>query len=125
VLLSDGVPNTTQGLANLLVGIRNVGYAVTSLGLGNDYDTQLMTKIAADTGGNFHYLAQPEQIAAVFDDELSKLTTVVAHDVQLTLSAGPGVTLEPLVGFRGSAQTLTTAGGDLPATATPDRRLPA
>lgn len=115
VLLSDGVPNTTTQLPTLLGQIKAAGYSVTTLGLGLDYDTTLMTRIASDTGGGFHYIEKPEQIAAVFDDELTKMQTVVARNLQLELAPGPGVTFEPLAGYALSAGRLYATIGDLPA----------
>ncbi len=124
VLLSDGVPNTADALPAMLAGIHNAGYSVTTLGLGTDYDTTVMTKIATDTGGSFHYLEKPAQIADVFDDELVKMTTVVARNLQLNLHAGPGVTLEPLAGFQVSGANLSTIIGDLPAGGVRDLVVP-
>lgn len=124
VLLSDGVPNVSDQLPAQLASIRSYGYSVTSLGLGLDYDTTLMTRIATDTGGAFHYLEKPDQIAEVFDDELAKMTTVVARNVQLQLDAGPGVTLAPLAGYTVSGSHLYANLGDLPAGTTRDLVLP-
>ena len=99
VLLSDGVPNTNVQLPQTVAMIQQNAISVTSLGLGIDYDTQLMTQIARDTGGAFHYLDEPESIAAVFDDELSKMTTVVGRNLQLVIEPGPGVAFQPMPGL--------------------------
>jgi Ca-activated chloride channel family protein len=99
VLLSDGVPNNQLNLAATLQTIQRQGISVTSLGLGLDYDTKLMTQIARDTGGAFHYLEKPEEVAAVFDDELTKMTTVVGRNLQLVIEPGPNVTFQALPGF--------------------------
>ncbi len=115
VLLSDGVPNTTTQLPTLLAQIKASGYSVTTLGLGLDYDTTLMTRIASDTGGGFYYIESPDQIAAVYDDELTKMQTVVARNLQLELAPGPGVMFEPLAGYTLSAGRLHATIGDIPA----------
>ena len=62
VLLSDGVPNTNGALPATIAAIQQNGISVTSLGLGVDYDTQLMTQIARDTGGAFHFLEAPDRL---------------------------------------------------------------
>jgi Ca-activated chloride channel homolog len=99
VLLSDGVPNNQMTLAQTLQSIHQQGISVTSLGLGTDYDTKLMTQVARDTGGAFHYLEKADEVAAVFDDELTKMTTVVGRNLQLVIEPGPGVTFQPLPGY--------------------------
>jgi Ca-activated chloride channel family protein len=125
VLLSDGVPNNQTNLAGTIAAIHQHGISVTSLGLGTDYDTNLMTKIARDTGGEFHYLEKPEEVAAVFDDELTRMTTVVGRNLNLVIEPGPNVTFQTLPGF-----TLAPDGklyalvGDLAAGETRDLMFP-
>ena len=125
VLLSDGVPNTSAQLPNLIAQTHQAGITVTSLGLGVDYDTTLMTQIARDTGGEFHYLEKPEEVATVFDHELMKMTTIVGRGLQLHLAPGPGVTIETMPGFQpaGDGSVYATVG-DLPAGETRDLMIP-
>lgn len=125
VLLSDGVPNTSAQLPSLIAQTHQLGITVTSLGLGIDYDTALMTQIARDTGGEFHYLEKPEEVAAVFDHELMKMTTIVGRGLQLRLAPGPGVTIESMPGLQpaGDGSVYATVG-DLPAGETRDLMIP-
>jgi len=125
VLLSDGVPNSSAQLPNLIATTHQLGITVTSLGLGVDYDTALMTQIARDTGGEFHYLEKPEEVAAVFDHELMKMTTIVGRNLQLHLAPGPGVAIEPMPGLQLSPDgSVYAAIGDLPAGETRDLMIP-
>jgi hypothetical protein len=105
--------------------IRRSGVSVTSLGFGGDYDTTLMTQIARDTGGAFHYLEQASDVAAVFDSELAKMTTSVARNMQLVIEPGPGVTIPAMPGLsaRGDG-TYYAMIGDLPAGDTRDLMIP-
>ncbi len=125
VLLSDGVPNNQVNLAATLQTIRQQGISVTSLGLGLDYDTKLMTQVARDTGGAFHYLEKPDEVAAVFDDELTKMTTVVGRNLQLVIEPGPNVTIQALPGFTpGADGKLYAPVGDLAAGEVRDLMFP-
>jgi Ca-activated chloride channel family protein len=125
VLLSDGVPNTSTTLPSTIASIHQAGISVTSLGLGIDYDTTLMTQIARDTGGAFHYLEQPTEVAAVFDEELTKMTTVVGRNLQLVIEPGPNVTIQPLPGFTLAADgKLYAVVGDLAAGEVRDLMFP-
>ncbi len=125
VLLSDGVPNSSAALPNMIAALHDQGISVTSLGVGPDYDTKLMTQIARDTGGNFHYIEKPEELAAVFDDELTRMTTVVGRNLQLQLQPGPGVTIEAMPGLQalGDGRFLAMIG-DLPAGEVRDLMIP-
>jgi len=125
VLLSDGVPNSSVALPQIVASIRQAGVSVTSLGFGIDYDTTLMTQIARDTGGAFHYLDQPDQVAKVFDAELTKMKSSVARNLQLELEPGPGVTIVPMPGLTAGADgKMYAAIGDLPAGEIRDLMIP-
>ena len=125
VLVSDGVPNTSLALPQVEARIHANGLAVTTLGLGTDYDTRLMTQLALDTGGTFTYVEKPEQVADVFDHELAKMTTVVGRNLQLALEPGPGVTILPMPGLvPGSDGKVYATVGDLPAGETRDLMIP-
>jgi Ca-activated chloride channel homolog len=125
VLLSDGVPNNQLNLEATIASIHQQGISVTSLGLGTDYDTKLMTRIARDTGGAFHYLEQPDEVAAVFDDELTKMTTVVGRNLQLVIEPGPNVAIQALPGFTlGPDGKLYAVVGDLAAGEVRDLMFP-
>jgi Ca-activated chloride channel family protein len=125
VLLSDGVPNSSAQLPALVAGIRQRGFSITTLGLGIDYDTALMAQLAHDTGGTFHYVEEPEQVAAVFDDELTRMTTVVGKNLVLALSPGPGVAFQPMPGLAiGGDGKAYAQLGDLPAGEVRDLVIP-
>ncbi|HEY5947486.1 MAG TPA: VWA domain-containing protein [Kofleriaceae bacterium] len=125
VLLSDGVPNNQINLPNTITSIHAQGISVTSLGLGIDYDTTLMTQIARDTGGQFHFVEKPDEVAAVFDDELTKMTTVVGRNLQLVIEPGPNVTIQKLPGFSVAADgKLYATVGDLAAGEVRDLMFP-
>jgi Ca-activated chloride channel family protein len=125
VLLSDGVPNSSAQLPALLANVRQVGVSITSLGFGIDYDTTLMTQLARETGGAFHYLAAADDVGTVFDSELAKMTTAVARNLQLAIEPGPGVTIAAMPGLTpGPDGKLYAAIGDLPAGETRDLMIP-
>ncbi|HEY5922638.1 MAG TPA: VWA domain-containing protein [Kofleriaceae bacterium] len=125
VLLSDGVPNNQTNLPATLASIQQNGISVTSLGLGIDYDTTLMTRIARDTGGAFHYIEKPDAVAAVFDEELTKMTTVVGRGLNLVIEPGPNVKFHALPGFTLAPDgKLYAVVGDLAAGETRDLMFP-
>ena len=98
VLLSDGVPNDEQPIATLTQRAQQSGIAVTSLGLGVEYNETLLAQIAQRTGGSFHYVEEPAQVAGVFRDQVLRLQRMVARGMTLHLSPGPGVTVTEVIG---------------------------
>ncbi len=98
VLLSDGVPNDASSVVGSAQGAVQSGISITALGLGLEYDETLLTAIAQNAGGRFHFIRDSAQVASVMRDEVLQLRRVVARNAQLVLTPGPGVTLAAVLG---------------------------
>lgn len=95
ILLSDGLanvgPSTPGDLEGLGVALGREGMSVTTIGLGLDYNEDLMTKLAAASDGNHVFVERPEQLAHFFNLEFGDVLSVVAQDVEVTVRCAPGV----------------------------------
>jgi Ca-activated chloride channel family protein len=98
VLMSDGVPNEAAPILPLANAMGQAGVAVTSLGLGVDFDETLMGQIAQRSGGRYHLVEKSSEVAKVFHDEVLRLRRVVGRNLQLSLAAGPGVQVQEIIG---------------------------
>lgn len=103
ILLSDGHANIGMTHADGLVGLSRTaletGVSVTTMGIGLDYNEDLMTKMANEGAGNYYFIDRPETIVTAFDTELNGLKSVVARDTALVVELGDGVVLDELYGF--------------------------
>lgn len=98
VLLSDGVPNEASSVVASAQSAAQSGISITALGLGLEYDETLLTAIAQNAGGHFHFVRDSRQVASVMRNEVLQLRRVVARNAQLALTPGPGVALASLLG---------------------------
>jgi Ca-activated chloride channel family protein len=115
VLLGDGVPNDPSPLDSLAHQASNQGITITALGLGNDFEETRMLRLAQLSGGTFHYVEEPKQVAAVLDQEVLRLQRVVAKGSWVQLTPGPGVVLRDALGVPSSpfGRGLRVSLGDL------------
>lgn len=104
ILLSDG--NANQGLTDpdALAGVaqkaRSDGITVSTLGLGLDFNEDLLTLIAQGAGGGYHYARDGNTLAKVFETELESLQTLAARSVEVGLELAPGVRVRQVYGYR-------------------------
>jgi Ca-activated chloride channel family protein len=88
ILLSDGQPTAglvrEEELTALARQLRAEGIAVSALGVGDDFNENLMQGIA-DQGGGFSGFLNSSQLAEVFTRELEQATGTVARAVELKL----------------------------------------
>ncbi len=103
VLLSDGMANEGESRPEVLAqwdaDAFKSGTAVSTLGVGLDYNEDLMTKIADAGGGRYHFIEADRQVAEVVAQELAALTATVADKVVLTTVAAPAVTVGDITGY--------------------------
>jgi Ca-activated chloride channel family protein len=98
VLLSDGVPNDASSVITYAQSAAQSGISITALGLGLEYDETLLAAVAQQSGGRFHFIRQSKQVAAVMREEVLQLRRVVARNMNLALTPGPGVAITGVVG---------------------------
>jgi Ca-activated chloride channel family protein len=89
VLLTDGLPSIgpqdADKLGELAEAQARKGITVTSMGIGEGFDDELLGEIARRGRGGFYYLATPEAIPAAFGRELAGVFAVAASEVVLKI----------------------------------------
>lgn len=109
ILMSDGLANTGvtdhQEIAKLVRGAKSGGIRISAMGLGRDYDEDLMQAVAENGGGRYYYIEHPTQMARVFQDELGSLFETCAQDVHLEFSGNSIVRKAEVVGYEDAAGT--------------------
>lgn len=92
ILLSDGVPTVgvtgTPAILNMSRGFNSEGIGVTTIGLGADFNVDLMRNLALQADGNFYFLENTGAVQEVFAEELDFFTVPVAFDLSLRLKTG-------------------------------------
>ena len=126
ILVSDGQPTEGvtefSGLTSIVREIRAQGISVSSLGVGDDFNEQLMSSIAEVGAGAYGYLQDAAQLAQVFQKDLSAAGTQVARTVAVTFRVPAGAKLERVLGysqvtraFDGTTELVTVALPDFAA----------
>ncbi len=103
MLFSDGQANIGEQSPEAL-GMRAAesfkrGTSVSTLGVGLDYNEDLMTRIADQGGGRYHFIKSADEVARVLADELAGLVSTAASGIQLELRPAPGVTVARVFGY--------------------------
>lgn len=105
LLLSDGRPDSEAGLADRTAALARAGVVTTTIGLGTDYNEDLMASIADRGLGNTWFVeSQPGKqggttLASIFQTELSSMADVVAKSTVLRLTELDGLQVADVIGF--------------------------
>ena len=105
-LASDGQANA--GIADRagLLALARRDFAPATLstfGIGDDYDEDLMSALAAQAGGRARYIDSPQVLAGAFRDELSRAASLVARGVRVRIAGLHGASLERVFGYEPEA----------------------
>jgi Ca-activated chloride channel family protein len=102
ILLSDGLanvgPSSTSELARLGRELRGDGIAVSTVGLGDDYNEDLMTALAEASNANYYYVKDAEKLPSVFAQELGMARSLLARNITIRIEAPDGVHLKEIIG---------------------------
>ena len=90
ILLSDGLanvgPSSVRELASLGRSLSGRGITITTIGLGLDYDEDLMTAVAAASGGNSYFARTRDRLEDIFRRDIQDAVALTCRDVRITLS---------------------------------------
>jgi len=108
ILLSDGM--VTAGVEDpyafreLVSKMADADIQTTSVGMGIDFDEELMMGIAQQGRGGYHFIRDAAQTQEIFQKELGQLTRVVAKAVKLRIELPESVELLRVLGSSALSQ---------------------
>ena len=100
VLLTDGLANQgivdSEELRAHAGALRTRGVMTTAIGLGEDFNEELLRSMSLSGGGNFYFVESAGQIADTIMSELQEALDVVARSVALAVRVPDGALVEAL-----------------------------
>ncbi|MBI5593855.1 MAG: VWA domain-containing protein [Deltaproteobacteria bacterium] len=103
ILISDGQANQgitdPQELGDMASGAAEHNLAVSTVGVGNDFNEILMTTLADHGAGRYYFLEDPNRFALVFDKEFQDTRNVAASGVEILVPLKNGVRLVNAGGY--------------------------
>jgi Ca-activated chloride channel family protein len=89
ILMTDGLANrgiTAPGkLIELARQKRDEGISTTTMGLGEDFNEDLLMEMADAGGGAFYFIESPEVAPLIFEEELRGLLNLVGQNLTVTI----------------------------------------
>ena len=103
VVLSDGNANVGQLDPNAFIRkaaeMNQMGISVSAVGLGVDYNEDVLASIADAGGGMYAFVDDPADLEAVFAEEVNRTGWVVARNLSFDIHLGNDVELVEVIGW--------------------------
>ena len=105
VLLSDGLanvgPSTPGDLARLGAALVKEGISVTTIGIGTDFNEDLMAQLADRSDGNHYFVESSRDLPRIFAAELGDVLSIAARKVIIEIDCPDGVRPIRIIGREG------------------------
>lgn len=102
ILLSDGRPTageiSTPAILAASLGYVSEGVGLTTIGLGTDFNQDLMTRLAEGADGNHYFVEDASAVDEVFEEELRYFTVAVAKDLELSVEVDGNFRVDQVYG---------------------------
>lgn len=103
ILLSDGLAN--QGVTDphelnrIARRYRGKSISLTTMGVGVDYNENLMVGLSESGGGSYYFIESPRTLASIMRKEFNLLSSVVTQNACIELRPARGVRLVDVIGY--------------------------
>lgn len=101
VLITDGLANAgltnTDEIVTQAMGLFQRGVSTSTIGIGADFNEDLLMPMAQAGGGNAWHVVEPGDMQHIFQTELEGLIAQFAHTVSLSLIPADGVRIVDLL----------------------------
>ena len=105
ILLTDGIANRgvtdPDQIARDALAYNERGIYLSTIGLGLDFNDALLSQLARQGKGAYHFIDSAEEMDKVFRREVAGLVEKVAREVAVTVYPGEGVEMVALTGYEG------------------------
>ncbi len=102
ILLSDGLANRgiidLHRLNRIASKKRSKSISLTTMGVGLNYNENLMVGLAESGGGNYYFIESPNSLASIMSEEFNTLSSVFAQNASIELRLGDGVRIKDIIG---------------------------
>jgi Ca-activated chloride channel homolog len=119
IFLSDGLATAGDTLQSDIIDMATQrierGIGLTTIGVGDEFDVELMRGLAERGAGNFYYVEDSAAGTEVFTEELDYFLTPIALDLHITANSADGWSFSEAAGSRLWQETPTTGAMSIPA----------
>jgi Ca-activated chloride channel homolog len=108
LLFSDGIANIglrdPRQIVERLAPCLDRGITITTIGVGADFNEDLLAELAERGRGNYYFVERSEEMSGALAHELEELGSVVAQEPTLRLDLPEGVELSTLYGYEHASE---------------------
>lgn len=96
IVLSDGIVQDEEATLLAIDEVQSHGYAITTIGLGEEFDEEFLTRVADNSRGEYYYAADSAEITQRLSQEMTTLQTTTVTDLYIAVRGLEGAVVQDL-----------------------------
>ena len=96
IVISDGIVQDQEATILSVAALQEQGIAITTIGIGDEFDEEFLTQVADNSRGDYHYAASSEDIIGCLTEEMTSLQTVTVTDMYLAVRGLEGAVIQDM-----------------------------
>ncbi len=102
IVISDGIVQDQEATLDSIGAIQADGYAIATIGVGDDFDEEFLTRVADNSRGEYRYAADSAEITDCLHQEMSTLEAISVTDCYVAVRGLEGAVVQELFQIRPS-----------------------
>ena len=96
IVLSDGIVQDAEATLRAISEIQAKGFAITTIGLGEEFDEEFLTRVADNSRGEYYYAADSAEITRRLSQEMTTLQATTATDLYIAVRGLEGAVVQDI-----------------------------
>jgi Ca-activated chloride channel homolog len=106
IVLTDGFTRAPEAVAALATQAQAAGIAISTVGVGSEFNEQLLVSMADESRGNAYLAREPNEIPPAFQKELEAVQSITVRHLVASVRLSAGVELRRAHRIRPAISTL-------------------
>ena len=102
IIITDGIVQDPAAALGKITALQERGIAITTLGVGEEFDEEFLIKVADNSRGEYHYAADSVEITRCLSQEISSLQATSVTDMYIAVRGLGGTCVQELFMVRPS-----------------------
>ena len=96
IVISDGIVQDQEATLKSITEIEAQGYAITTLGVGDEFDEEFLMRVADNSRGEYYYAADMADITQRLSQEMTTLETTNVTDLYIAVRGLDGAVVQDI-----------------------------
>jgi Ca-activated chloride channel family protein len=102
IIITDGIVQDPMVTLNNISAVQEKGYAITTIGVGEEFDEEFLIRVADNSRGEYHYASSANEITDCLQQEINALQATAVTDMYLAVRGLNGAVVQEVYMVRPS-----------------------